>query len=303
MRIFNATETAALLPYPALVAQLANTMPEYAAEQIHSPERQVIPLNNGGVLLSMPASAKDIAIHKLVNVCPTNQAINLPTIHGLVNAFDPNTGAPLFSLDGPTVTGRRTAAVTCLAIKTLLATPPSVVRLIGTGTQSKSHAEAIATMFPEATLLIASRNEEAASAFIQTMAAVGVTVAAAQQHPLNEAADVVITLTTSKTPIYDEAPSANRLVIGVGAFQPTSAEVSAKVVNASELVVDDLHGAKEEAGDIILAGSDWQQVKALASYLNQPAPTGRPIFFKSVGSAAWDLAAGRVAAAQLASVA
>ena len=39
-------------------------------------------------MLSMPASAADIAIHKLVNVCPGNGALGLPTIHGQVSAYE-----------------------------------------------------------------------------------------------------------------------------------------------------------------------------------------------------------------------
>ena len=92
-------------------------MLDYAGGRIVSPERMVVPLAEGAVMLSMPASAADLAMHKLVNVCPRNRALGLPTIHGQVTAFDASTGVPQFMLDGPTVTGRRTAAVTMLGIR------------------------------------------------------------------------------------------------------------------------------------------------------------------------------------------
>ena len=66
--VFDAAGTAALLDYPALLAVLRQTVVEYADGDIVSPERLVVPLQAGGVMLSMPSSAHDLAIQKLVNV-------------------------------------------------------------------------------------------------------------------------------------------------------------------------------------------------------------------------------------------
>jgi 1-piperideine-2-carboxylate/1-pyrroline-2-carboxylate reductase [NAD(P)H] len=147
-RNFDAQATAELLDYPALVQGLRQTVLEYGAGKIVSPERMVVPLQEGGLMLSMPASAADIAIHKLVNVCPSNGKIRLPTIHGQVVAYDSHTGETLFVLDGPTVTGRRTAAVTVLGIQTLHGTAPRELVLIGTGKQAANHAEHWRPSFP-----------------------------------------------------------------------------------------------------------------------------------------------------------
>jgi 1-piperideine-2-carboxylate/1-pyrroline-2-carboxylate reductase [NAD(P)H] len=61
-------------------------------------------------------------------------------------------------------------------------------------------------------------------------------------------------------------------------------------------VVDDVEGARHEAGDLIQAGVDWTGVRALGDILagNKARPHGVPVF-KTVGQAAWDLAAARVA--------
>jgi 1-piperideine-2-carboxylate/1-pyrroline-2-carboxylate reductase [NAD(P)H] len=61
------------------------------------------------------------------------------------------------------------------------------------------------------------------------------------------------------------------------------------------LVVDDPVGAKHEAGDLIQAKVDWTSVFSLANALAGELKTNAPIVFKSVGCAAWDLAACRVA--------
>ncbi|MEK8041491.1 delta(1)-pyrroline-2-carboxylate reductase family protein, partial [Burkholderia contaminans] len=56
--VFDATDTAALLAYPALLATLRQAVADYAAGEIVSPERLVVPLQAGGVMLSMPSSAR-----------------------------------------------------------------------------------------------------------------------------------------------------------------------------------------------------------------------------------------------------
>ena len=125
---------------------------------------------------------------------------------------------------------------------------------------------------------------------------------ALESATIPDSIDVVIAATTSKTPVYTTPARAGRLVIGVGAFTADAAEIAADVVHASALYVDDLAGARHEAGDFILAGVDWSAVHTLAEALAAPGGTvdaTRPIVFKSVGCAAWDLAACRVARALL----
>ncbi|WP_244816278.1 bifunctional Delta(1)-pyrroline-2-carboxylate/Delta(1)-piperideine-2-carboxylate reductase [Caballeronia sp. Lep1P3] len=296
---FDAAQTARLLPYDRLVDTLAATMLDYAAGRIASPERLVVPLAEGGVMLSMPATAEDIAMHKLVNVCPGNSARALPTIHGQVTAFDAATGVPQFMLDGPTVTGRRTAAVSMLAIRTLASMPPREVLVIGTGKQAASHVEALASVYPDARVFVLGSREGSASAFCAKHAGLSPNIAPLHSASIPESVDVVIAATTSKTPVYTLPASAARLVIGVGAFTAEAAEIAASTIHASELYVDDAAGARHEAGDFILAGVDWNAVRPLAEALASSERPGRPVVFKSVGCAAWDLAACRVAKALL----
>ena len=306
-QIFDAAATARLMPYAALVDALRRASIDYAQERIASPERLVVPLNAGGIMLSMPATAPDLAIHKLVNVCASNGARNLPTIHGQVMAFDADTGETLFVLDGPTVTGRRTAAMSMLGIATFARRAPRdgaprEFLLIGTGTQALNHLEAIGELFPDARVWVKGSAPARADAFcaaqrgkvreLRPLADAGATIPAS--------VDVVIALTTSKQPVYDEMARAERLVIGVGAFTPQMVEIGTTTLAGSALFVDDPAGARHEAGDFIQAGVDWARVGGIAAVLDQtqPAPTG-PVVFKSVGCAAWDLAACRVARAAL----
>lgn len=302
-QIFDAAATARLIPYAALVEALKRASIDYAQQRIESPERLVVPLNENGIMLSMPATAPDLAIHKLVNVCASNRARNLPTIHGQVMAFDADTGETLFILDGPTVTGRRTAAISMLGVKTFATRTPREFLLIGTGTQALNHLVAIGELFPEARVWVKGSAPERAEAFCDAHRGMAHEVRALKEPdaPVPESIDVVITLTTSRQAVYDEAARAERLVIGVGAFTPAMVEIGARTLAESALFVDDEAGARHEAGDFIQAGVDWNEVGGIASVLENGAllPAKRPIVFKSVGCAAWDLAACRVARTSL----
>jgi 1-piperideine-2-carboxylate/1-pyrroline-2-carboxylate reductase [NAD(P)H] len=246
-------------------------------------------------MLSMPASAKDLAIHKLVNVCPANARRRLPTIHGQVIACDTVTGEMLFVLDGPTVTGRRTAAVTALGIRTLHSEQPDEIVLIGTGNQASNHVEALTAIFPDAQLRVKGRSKAQTDDFVTRHLAVAPRLTAIPGDAIPDAADVIVTLTTSKMPVYSEVARPGRLVVGVGAFTSDSAEISRDTVDSSALVVDDPIGAKHEAGDLIQAKVDWKVMSPLARALSGDFNPTKPVLFKSVGCAAWDLAAGRVA--------
>src|SRR5436190_1054833 len=111
-QVLNPAQTAARLPYGALVDQIRQVLADGA---VSVPERLVQALPGGGSLFVMPASDGRIAIAKLVTFTPRNAGTPRPAIQGDVVVFDIATGERLLILDGPTVTARRTAAVSLLA--------------------------------------------------------------------------------------------------------------------------------------------------------------------------------------------
>lgn len=291
--IHDRAQTAALLDFAELVDAIATAAQELEAGAIRSPERLVVPLGAGAVMLSMPAAAEDIAIHKLVNVHHGNKHLGLPAIHGAVTVCDTATGQLRCLLDGPEVTGRRTAAVSLLAIRQLLPQAPRHILLVGTGTQARYHVQALHALYPQAQVWVQARTHDAAACFCE---AHGAWHGGLRPRTADAPAfDVVITLTTSREPVYDEAPRPGCLVIGVGAFRPEMAEIGATTLAGSDLYADDPPGARHEAGDLLRAGVDWSRVVSLGALLRMPADGTRPAVFKSVGTAAWDLAAARVA--------
>ena len=296
--VLSREQTAQALDFGQLMDAIAAAALEREAGGIASPERMVVPLGVGGVLLSMPATARDIAIHKLVNVQPANARRQLPTIHGIVTVCDTETGRPICLLDGPEVTGRRTAAVSLLAIRTLLDQAPGEILLIGTGAQARYHVQALAALHPRAKLWVRGRSDAASAAFCDRCRPLHGRLAPAGPAIPSDVA-VVIAVTTSTEAIYDEPALRDRLVIGVGAFRPDMAELGKTTLHGSDLYADDPAGARHEAGDLIRAGIDWSRVRSLAAALQGRIDEARPRVFKSVGTAAWDLAAARVALAAI----
>lgn len=295
--VCDQAKTAELLDFSLLVDAIESAAKELDEEAILSPERMVVPLGDGGVLLSMPATAADIGIHKLVNVQPSNVQRQLPTINGTVTVCDAVTGKIICLLDGPEVTGRRTAAVTLLAIRTFQKEAPKQILLFGTGAQSRYHVQAINALYPDAKIYVRGLDLKMATEFCDRNRELH-----AHLEPLGEGVpdvEVVITVTTSTEPVYNELAKAGRLVIGVGAFKPEMAEIGKVTLDTSFIYADEPAGAQHEAGDLLRAGVDWTKVKSLAYALKNGIDASRPAVFKSVGTAAWDLAASRVALAAL----
>ena len=151
MKYLDAQGTAAVLPYGALVDALRVAALDLSRGEINCPQRQVVSMSGDAALLSMVGVASDLAVHKLVTFMPGNPTRGMPTIQGQVSVWDALTGAHRLTLDGATVTGRRTAALSMLGIVSLLPhRPRSVSGSSAPGTQALHHVDAIAHLYPEA---------------------------------------------------------------------------------------------------------------------------------------------------------
>jgi 1-piperideine-2-carboxylate/1-pyrroline-2-carboxylate reductase [NAD(P)H] len=303
MEFLDAGRTTAALPYSALVPALANVARELNHGLLCVPERQIVEVDVTNTLLCMPAIGRDIGMTKIVTVHPGNHTYALPTIQGEVIVFDAKSGRRLVLLDGPTVTARRTAAVTLLAIDALVPKRPRSALIIGTGAQAKEHVQALIEYMDIRLFWIAGLTYLLAADFVQTISTAGCAftpIAIADVPPEGLGSEVVIALTTAQSPVVPAELAPETLAIGVGAFRPDMVELPPDLLRRRRVVVDNLQGAKREAGDLIQAGLDWSQVRDLAQVLDGACGHEHPpTAFKSVGHASWDLAAARVAVRHL----
>lgn len=290
--ICDKSQTEELLPIKKLIDEIIKAAQDLQNGKINAPARQAVPFeHSGGTMLSMPATAQDLGIHKLVNVFPENKNHNLATINGIVAIYDSNNGLPKLVLDGPTVTIKRTAAVSMAGIGLLRPDGIKHAVIYGTGTQAQGHIKALMQIYPDIKIGVIGTSLKKSQNLIKY-----------NQEPANlyactepeDNCDLIITTTTSKTPIYNQPAKADRLIVGVGAFRHDLAEIGPNTISGSKLFVDEITGAKHEAGDFIQAGVNWDQVQDLASLTNT-AHKNQATIYKTVGSAAWDLAAARCA--------
>lgn len=305
MRILDAKQTADALPYAKLVPAIAQAAIEKASGKIMAPDRQIVRIGDGNTLLSMPAIGTDISVTKLITVHVNNASIQLPAIQGEVVVFDTATGRRLAILDAPAVTARRTAAVTLLGIQRLAKKEPESVLVIGTGAQAAAHADALIDFLGIKQFWVKGLDRNSEIAFCKRLqeSRPGVSAKPAisgARCTAEMGVDVVIALTTSKEPVISADLEPHVLAIGVGAFTPEMAEFPAQLLHARAIVVDDRPGAVHEAGDLIRAKIDWTKVRELSEITEEDRVRGgvTPVL-KTVGQAAWDLAAARVVAASL----
>lgn len=299
--ILSPEQTAQALPYGVLAREIEALLQDASVDV---PPRIVQPLHGGGSLFVMPAADAKVAITKLITFIAGNAPRGLPTIQGDIVVFDVQTGRRVALLDGPTVTARRTAAVSLLAAQKMAADKSGPLLIVGAGVQGRSHLEAFHEGLGVHKVYIASRNPVSADALVAHAQTLGMTAsrvddpnAALAECPL------VVSTTPAQQVVLTAQPRDDAFVAAVGAFTPRMVEWSAQVcqhlARTGTLVVD-TRDADHEAGDLLQAGIDVSALPTLADVVGQTAawqnahrPVGGPAFFKSCGWGGWDLAAAR----------
>jgi ornithine cyclodeaminase/alanine dehydrogenase-like protein (mu-crystallin family) len=124
-----------------LIPAMAGALADLAAQKAVQPVRTVLTVaDHRGFFGVMPAYNGALGA-KIVSFYPHNQGMH--THHALIVLFRPETGEPLAIMDGRLITEMRTAAVSAAATALLARTDASVLAIIGSGVQAKSHLEAL----------------------------------------------------------------------------------------------------------------------------------------------------------------
>lgn len=290
-------QTAQRLPYLPLAVEISTLLRDVA---VRVPPRLVQTLPGGGSLFAMPAHDERVAITKLITYTPANAGTGRAAIQGDVIVFDIATGERRLILDGPTVTARRTAAVSLLAAQKLAPARQGPLLIVGAGVQGQAHLEAFALGLGVQEVWVASRSETSAQALVRQAQALGlqgrvVTDAnAALAH-----CPLVVTATPATELVLRNLPRDDSFIAAVGAFTPKMAELAPRLCrHLAEVghIVLDTRDAEREAGDLLQAGLSVADFQTLEDVVRQPLTEPRgPVLFKSCGWAGWDLAAARVA--------
>jgi len=311
LRVLNATDLQRALPMAEAIQAMKTAFALFSSGQADVPLRTRLDVpDRGGATLFMPALVAptgDLAV-KVVSVFPGNASRGLPTLHALVVALDPASGAPLALIEGASLTALRTGAASGAA-SDLLARPESAtLAIFGSGVQARTQVLALCAVRRIHEIRIFSldpagadrmRGELAQQAGVEA----SVRVAASPEDAVS-GADVVCTATTSVTPVFPDAALAPGVHINaIGAFTPEMQEIDAATVARARIFVDSKRAALAEAGDLIQPLRAGRISEAsIVGEIGEVAAGTRPgrtsadeiTLFKSVGLAVQDaVAAGR----------
>lgn len=166
------------------------------------------------------------------------------------------TGRLMSIVEGEAVSHWSTGAVTAAATRALAREDARVLALVGTGTYAFDQATFIAQVRPIVEVRCFGRDAARRTAFAARLAealpAVRVRAVADVQAAI-DGADIVTTVTTSHTPVFDGAllrPGVH--VNAIGMHYPRTREVDSDTVRRSRVFVDDVAQTFEEKGEILI---------------------------------------------------
>lgn len=273
-------------------------------EPAQTPSRMhcALPGDDEAKLLIMPSWSGRSAIGvKIVTVIPSNRERGRPTIDGAYILMDGKSGQPLAILNGPVLTGLRTAGVCALAASVLSRTDTKTLLMIGTGALAPYLVRAYMAVRNLERVIIWGRDSQKGRDLADTLSALPVEFEVA--HDLSSAlhrADLVCSATLTRSPLVAGARIAPGAHVDlVGSFTPEMREADTELFRRGRLVVDTMT-AFDESGDIIEPLRERvisRSVPDLAQLLREPtlgrASAEEITIFKSVGTGIADLGVAR----------
>lgn len=287
---YNGEQVRQVLRMDELILAMEEALIAFSAGDVVQPVRNMLPVERAkGFFAIMPAVSADAMGTKLVTFYPENAGTDHDTHQAVIALFDPVTGAPLALMDGSLITEMRTAAVSAAATKAMAAPDAKVLAILGSGTQARSHFEALSLVRDFKEVRIWSRTTEHAEAFA---AEIGATAMSTEEAV--RGADVVVTATSSKTPVLKGAWLKDGAhVNAVGACLPDWRELDDAVMS-NVIVADSREAALRESGDVILSGATihGELGEVLSGKISPELE--RTTVFKSLGLAIEDVASARL---------
>jgi ornithine cyclodeaminase len=261
MLLINAEQVRELLPMKEAIEADKRAFLLHSSGETDVPVRIGFELPGRGSALVMPAYVKgdvDLVGVKIISVFPGNPAKGLPAVPAQMLLIDSETGAVSAMINGTEVTRIRTGAISGAAADALARKDSSVAALFGTGGQAAAQLEAILCVRPIKEVRVFDMLRERIAPFIELNRALagryGASLAAAESpDEAVDSADIITTVTTSNTPVFDGSlVRKGTHVNGVGSFLPSSRELDEKLLNRARVFVDNREAVLAEAGDFLI---------------------------------------------------
>lgn len=307
MLIINEHQIQQLYKMVDAIEDIAAVLKAIEAGKINNPHRTVLEFpQHEASALYMPSAdmAGEVTAVKVVTIFPGNPAEGKPTTQGVVLLSDATNGEHVAMMNASYLTRLRTGALSGIATDLLAKKDSRILIVIGTGAMAFEQVLGVLAVRTIEKIILVNRTPEKAQAFGEKLRTFGVNVPFEIEIDVSKAvkhADIICCATRSNEPVFmgcDLQPGTH--INGVGSYLPHMREVDeTTVLSADKIVVDDLAGVKDEAGELMHAvdSGNWsfEDVHAQLGELVVGTKSGREVqeeitFFKSVGAAYFDLA-------------
>lgn len=249
-----------------VIAAVKGAFEMVAEDTVDIPLRTKIPAPKvSGEFLFMPAYAESLnaAAVKVINIFSKNIDKGLISAPAQTLLIDGETGYIIALMDGNYVTQLRTGASSGVAFELLANKDAKIGAMIGTGGQAATQLEAMICACDLEEVKIYDMNKERLDAFVADMteklAAYGTKFTAAKDSDDCIAdADVLITVTPAKDPVFDGTKIKPGCVISaVGTYEPHKHELDPAVLpRTSKIYCDSVSAALSETGDLLIPIAD-----------------------------------------------
>jgi ornithine cyclodeaminase/alanine dehydrogenase len=258
MLVLSDQDIAKLFTMEEAIEAVEGAFAQLRRGKVMMPTRSTIMLQRyNGSISFMPSYLEESEAQatKIISIYPDNPKRGLPTTAAWIVVNNPETGQVEAFMDGTYLTGVRTGAVSGVAAKYLAPRDAKVAAIFGAGAQARNQAWAAATVRKLDEIRVFDPIKPAVDKFASDMEAkLGIPVIkAASGDEACKGADMVLTATTSKTPVVKRKWLGDKVhVSAIGAFYPDWRELETSIIADAKVVIDEWEAIKLESGDILI---------------------------------------------------
>ncbi len=302
----DAEDVASACTMPECIEEMSRVFALHARGRVESPLRARLAAPSGEILVMPSIARRDVteASVKAVSIFPNNKG-ETPAINAVVLLVDGENGETKAIVSGGILTAIRTGAVTGLSCRYLARKDSETMGVVGAGGQAYQQVNGVISELPSIRRVkIFSRRPERSKALARRCS--GALKVDARAVDAADAcvsgSDVVVTATTSRTPVFDGSRvEAGTHIVAIGAYTPDARELDSSLVARASVFVDSREAALKEAGDLLIPMKEGlvskRAIRGELSELVSGKKRGRLsrseiTVFKSVGLAFEDNAAG-----------
>lgn len=243
--LLKQSEIKRLIDMKEVIGSVETAYSEHAKRKVQMPAKKYLFFKKySGDLRIMPCFLKDMeeAGVKCVNVHPNNpKEHDLPTVMGVIELFDPKTGAPIAVMDGTWITNMRTGAAAGVATKHLARDNSTTLGIIGAGKQAFTQLMALKEVMEIEKAKVFCRtcaSRENFAMLAKERFELDITAVPTAQEAVSDV-DVVVTVTPANKPIVmKDWIREGTHINAMGADAPGKQELESALLKNSSVFID-----------------------------------------------------------------